>query len=87
MLFMPVYVVRSDRPGDLMSATIVYAPQFKDVVLAQMDRNVISLIDLAAKFPDKHIENVRYALNTLRKFGAVDCKAVNCMGAKVWWRV
>lgn len=70
-----------------MPATIIYSTQFKDQVLDQMDNNDIGLAELAAKFPDKHIENIRYALTALKRFGAVDCRKVNRIGKKVWWRV
>lgn len=58
-----------------MPATIIYSPQFKDRVLAKMTSDEILTKTLAAKFPDHHIEDVRGALRSLRKFGVVDYRS------------
>ena len=66
---------------------IVFSPQFKDLVLDRLPASgEILTKDLAAFFPDHHIEDTRAALRVLRRFGAVDYRTVNTkQGPKYLW--
>lgn len=66
---------------------IVFSPQFKDLVLEKIPAGgEILTKDLAAFFPDHHIEDTRTALRVLRRFGAADCRKITTkQGPKYLW--
>jgi hypothetical protein len=78
-----------------MSATIVYAPQFKDRLLEKLpygkDGALTATQIREQLFPDHISSDIRIALQVLRKFRAVDCqwtKRLDGMGREMyWWRV
>jgi len=58
-----------------MPATIVYSPQFKDVVLGHLTSEFKSTVtDLCAILPGHHRTDIQEALRALRKFGVADYK-------------
>ena len=66
---------------------IIYAPQFKDLVLERLTNEPILTKDLAAMFPDRRIEDVRAALRSLRRFSAADYEKISTkQGPKYLWR-
>lgn len=66
---------------------IVYAPQFKDLVLESLTSDYVLTKEIASRFPSHCLDDTRTALRVLRRFGAADYKKITTReGPKYLWR-